>query len=355
MHKLVCLCIRIGRVVLLKAAVIGAAGYSGLELVKLLVSHPDVELVSVFGNSSVGQNIEEVHPSLKNIFSAQIKAFSPNEIKGVDVVFIALPSGESMKIAGECIKENCKVIDLGGDFRLKNAEEYNQYYKHEHTAKELLSESVYGLAEWNYKSIKHAKLIANPGCYPTSVLLPLIPLLINELIDESKIYITSYSGTSGAGKSLNANMLFSEVNESVRAYKVGSHQHIPEINNYLGKFSNSSVSVSFVPHLLPITRGIYTTIHTSVKSGITSQRIEESLSTSYKNKTYVRVTTPQIPELKNVINTNFCDISFHLSDDGTLVLFSAIDNLLKGAAGQAIQNMNIMFGLKETKGITSWN
>ncbi len=335
---------------MINVGIVGAAGYSGVELIKLLLNHSEVNIVKLFGNSSVGNIIEEIHPSLRGMISMKVEKFELNALEGVDLIFVALPSGQAMNIVAQSLQTGCKVIDLGGDFRLRNVNEYLKYYKHEHAAVELLSEAVYGLSEWNKEAIQSASLVANPGCYPTSILLALLPLLSEKLIDESFISIVSYSGTSGAGKSATANMIFSEVNESVRAYKVGNHQHIPEIKQYLEQFSGTAVKFSFVPHLLPITRGIYTTIQTKVKTAVSEDNIYDAYSSSYGSFPFIRMIAPEIPEMKDVINTNFCDISFKISDEGTIALFSTIDNLVKGAAGQAIQNMNIIFGFPQTEG-----
>ncbi len=336
---------------MIKIGIVGAAGYSGVELIKLLLNHPEAEIVKLFGNSSAGNRIEEIHSSLRGMLSQEVEQFNPEALEGIDLLFVALPSGQSMSIIKEAIEANIKVIDIGGDFRLKNVEEYNQYYKYEHTATSLLNESVYGLSEWNEEAIASAKLIANPGCYPTSILLALIPLLKNGLLRDALISIVSYSGTSGAGKSAATNMIFSEVNESVRAYKVGSHQHIPEIKQYLELFGGTLVNFSFVPHLLPTTRGIYTTIHANVNESITEEVVTEAYESYYSDSPFIRLIHPSIPEMKDVLHTNFCDIGFKLNDNNSLVIFSTIDNLIKGAAGQAIQNMNIMFGLNQTEGL----
>ena len=207
------------------------------------------------------------------------------------------------------------------------------------------------MSEWNEDAVANAEIVANPGCYPTSILLALLPLVGKGLIDESFISIVSYSGTSGAGKSVVQNMIFSEVNESVKAYKVGNHQHIPEIKQSLQMFGGTSPNFSFVPHLLPVTRGIYTTIHAQIKNGVNEQSILEAYSLSYNEKPFIRLVNPAVPEIKDVLYTNFCDISFKINENNTLVVFSAIDNLVKGAAGQAIQNMNIMFGLSQATGL----
>lgn len=339
---------------MLKVGIVGAAGYSGLELIKLLLNHPKAEIVKLFGHTSVGNKIEEIHPTLKKMISLKIENFDEDNIDGLDLLFVALPSGQSMNIIYQAYSKGIRVIDIGGDFRLKSADEYSKYYKHEHTAKALLTESVYGLSEWNEEKIKNAKLVANPGCYPTSVLLSLLPLLIDDLIEENFISITSYSGTSGAGKNVSQSMLFSEVNENVRAYKVGEHQHIPEINQYLKFFSGKKTFFTFIPHLLPATRGIYTTIHTKIKSGVNNERIINSFTNKYTTATFIRFYGNEIPEMKNILYTNFCDIGFKLFDDN-LIIISTIDNLVKGAAGQAIQNMNIMFGLSQEEGLLKCN
>jgi len=336
---------------MINVGIVGAAGYSGLELIKLLLNHSEVVITKLFGSTTVGNFVDEVHPALRGMISLEIQRFSVSELEDVDVLFVALPSGQSMSIIAEAYGTGVKIIDLGGDFRLYDVGEYKKYYNHDHLAPELLKKAAYGLSEWNEEEIKNASLISNPGCYPTSAQLPLIPLLKNGLLENDLISIVSYSGTSGAGKSVTPNMLFGEVNESVRAYKVGSHQHIPEIKQYLEKFSGVKSDFSFVPHLLPVTRGIYTTLHAKVKPGITDAEINDVYRSSYCDKPFIRLITRAIPELKDVVNTNFCDISFKVLDNKTIVIFSAIDNLMKGAAGQAIQNMNIMFGLQQTEGL----
>jgi N-acetyl-gamma-glutamyl-phosphate reductase len=336
---------------MIKIGIVGAAGYSGVELIKLLLNHPEAEIVKLFGHSTVGLSIDEVHPSLRKTISVKIEQLLPEALSGLDLVFVALPSGQAFEAVSAAYEKGIKVIDIGGDFRLKNIDDYKKYYRHEHAAVELLDKAIYGLSEWNENEIALAKIVSNPGCYPTSVLLALIPLLKENLIDQSLISIVSYSGTSGAGKSLTQNMLFSEVNESVRAYKVGNHQHIPEIKLYLEKFSYQSPKFSFVPHLLPTTRGIYTTIHAKVKDGINTDNIKEAYLSGYKDSQFIRLVEPSIPEMKDVLYTNFCDISFKLNENNTLAVFSTIDNLVKGAAGQAIQNMNIMFGIPQATGL----
>jgi N-acetyl-gamma-glutamyl-phosphate reductase len=335
---------------MIEVGIVGASGYSGLELLKLLLQHPKSHIAKLFGNASSGKRIEDVQPSLRKMLLKEIEEFSAASVGAIDLLFVALPSGQAMSIVPEALSAGCRVIDLGGDFRLDSPSIYQKYYGHEHTATAFLSHAVYGLSEWNCEAIKTAKLIANPGCYPTSIQLAVLPLLKAGILDSSTMGITSYSGTSGAGKSVTDKMMFTEVNESVRAYKVGNHQHIPEIQQYLKTFGGAGISFTFVPHLLPVTRGIYTTIHATVREGTGEKEIAEAFASSYSSAPFVRVVAPEIPELKDVEHTNFCDIGFVL-DGEKLVILSTIDNLGKGAAGQAIQNMNLMFGLPQTEGL----
>ncbi|MEW6195367.1 MAG: N-acetyl-gamma-glutamyl-phosphate reductase [Bacteroidota bacterium] len=335
---------------MIRVSIVGAAGYSGLELIKLLINHPEVEIINLFGNRSAGSRIEEIHPLLRGMISMEIETFNEPALNEIDLLFVALPSGQAIPFVKNAFESGVKVIDLGGDFRLNDVAEYKQYYKHDHSAPGLLNKAVYGLSEWNENEIANAGIIANPGCYPTSILLPLTPLLKDGLVDKEFVSIVSYSGTSGAGKSVSENMIFAEVNESVRAYKVGSHQHIPEIKLYLKKFSNVQTNISFVPHLLPATRGIYTTIQVKLDKNANEKLCIETLNKYYDNSQFIRIVYPSIPEMKNVAHSNFCDIGFTINGN-IITIISTIDNLIKGAAGQAVQNMNIMFGLDQTEGL----
>ncbi len=331
-------------------AIVGASGYSGLELVKILSRHPNARIAKLFGNSSSGKMLAEVHPSLRHVVSKELEEFSDSKLNAMELLFVALPSGQAMSIVPGVLASGCRVIDLGGDFRLTYADTYREYYGHEHGASDLLGRAAYGLTEWNYEAVNVAQLVANPGCYPTSILLPLLPLLKSDLLDESTIGITSYSGTSGAGKSVTEKMMFTEIHDNVRAYKVGTHQHIPEIRQQLAAFGGKDVSFTFVPHLLPVARGIYTTIHARLRDNTAETEVRRALSSSYASSPFIRVVAPTIPEMKDVLYSNFCDIGYTVCDK-SIVLYSTIDNLGKGAAGQAVQNMNVMFGLPQSEGL----
>lgn len=337
---------------MISVSIIGASGYSGIELLKILVRHSGVQVDRLFANSSAGKSLADVAPLFHKTLDRTLELYSTEKIQSSDLVFIALPSGEAMNIVPAMLAAGKRVIDLGGDFRLQNTSLYERYYKRPHSAGATLRQAVYGLPEWNSVQIKSASLVANPGCYPTSAILPLAPLLKEGIIESRGIAVSSLSGVSGAGRSASAEMSFAEVNESVRAYKVGTHQHIPEINSVLESLSNTRVNVSFVPHLLPVTRGIYTSIYAPLKKPVDEQAVSAIYEKYYASAPFVRYSATAIPEIKNVAQTNFIDIGFRVNqEDGQLIVLSAIDNLVKGAAGQAVQNMNIMFGLNETEGL----
>ncbi len=336
----------------IKASIIGASGYSGAELLKILSRHKHVRVEKLFANTSAGKRIDEIYPFFAKSFDTVLEQYSVDAACASDVVFIALPSGEAMNLVPELVARGKKVIDLGGDFRFQDVASYERYYKHQHRAAHLLPQAVYGLPEWNREHIKSAQIIANPGCYPTSALLPLAPLLKEGLIESSGIAINSLSGVSGAGRSANVDLSFAEVNESVKAYKVGVHQHIPEIASVLERISGANVGVTFVPHLLPITRGIYTSIYAPAQTGLQPSDVLDVFKQYYGNEPFVRFSESVIPEIKHVNYTNYIDIGFRVyPENGHVILLSAIDNLIKGAAGQAVQNMNILFGYDETEGL----
>ncbi len=336
----------------IKASVIGASGYSGVELVAILSRHPNVRIDKLFANTSAGKNIADVIPRFGKTLNFVLEPYSPEAAHNSDIVFVALPSGEAMNIVPDLLQRGKRIVDLGGDFRLKDATKYLRYYNREHTSMSLLSSAIYGLPEWNAAHIKSAAIVANPGCYPTSAILPLAPLLREGIVKSSGLSISSLSGVTGAGRSSSVDMSFSEVNESVRAYKVGAHQHTPEIVQELERISGAQVALTFVPHLLPITRGIYSSIYAPLVAAVTMEEVFAVYQKFYRDKPFVRVSATAIPEIKNVNYTNYIDIGFRVDpDNNQLIVLSAIDNLVKGAAGQAVQNMNLMFGFDETEGL----
>lgn len=337
---------------MINTAVIGGSGYSGAELIQVLLQHPSVRITQVFAHSSAGSYVFESFPRFRKLFDARYELYSPEKLGDADLIFLSLPSGEAMKIVPALIDRGKKVIDLSGDFRLSSPKVYEEFYGHPHTASALLAEAIYGLSEFNRKEIADARLIANPGCYPTSILIPLIPVLRERLVEPNAISITSVSGTSGAGRSNTLELSFSEVNENFRAYKVGVHQHIPEIEAGLKRFGNCDATITFIPHLAPLTRGIHTTIVAPVRQRVNEQTLAEIYHSWFGNEPFIRLLGTEQPELRNVTKTNFCDIGFRVDPTSQrLVLFSVIDNLIKGAAGQAVQNMNIAFGMEETEGL----
>ncbi|HVN47586.1 MAG TPA: N-acetyl-gamma-glutamyl-phosphate reductase [Bacteroidota bacterium] len=333
-------------------SLIGASGYSGVELIKYLLRHPQVEIDNLFANTSAGKHLSDVAPVYGKNFDPVLESFSVDKIEKSDLVFIALPSGEALNLVPQILAAGKKVIDLGGDFRLQNTALYEKYYKRTHTALNELSKAVYGFPEWHASRLKNAQFISNPGCYPTSAILPLAPLLKDGVIEQTGIAISSLSGVSGAGKSSSLDFSFTEINESVRAYKVGVHQHIPEIRMALEQISGKPATISFVPHLIPITRGIYTSSYAMLAKGKTEADILAAYEKYYGSAPFVRFSATKIPDIKHVAHTNFIDIGFKLfPENGQVVILSVIDNLVKGAAGQAVQNMNVMFGFIETEGL----
>ncbi len=338
---------------MLKAAIIGATGYTGEELIRILLNHPDVEISHLISRSSRGAPISEMFPWL--VKRLDLECHSQMDVeemsKNTDVVFLALPHRVSMEIAPNFLSNGVRVIDLSADYRLKDVNEYQKWYGVSHKSTEFVKDSVYGLCELNKEAIKKAKLIANPGCYPTGSILACSPFLQAGLVEQD-IIIDAKSGTSGAGRSASGVLLYSEVNNNFKAYKVCNHQHLPEITQELSKYCNGSeLHISFVPHLVPMTRGILSTIYMSLKKNISVFEAVDVLKKFYADQPFVRVKQADMfPEIKDVAHSNFCDIGIKV-DGKRLIAISAIDNLVKGAAGQAVQNFNIMFDLDETAGL----
>jgi N-acetyl-gamma-glutamyl-phosphate reductase len=335
----------------ISAGIVGASGYSGAELFRLLRRRDDVEIRCLVAAASAGRRMDELYPEFNGPGARVLEPLETGTLTGLDVVFIALPSGQAMNIVPALLGTVGRIIDLGGDFRLSSPAAYERYYGRPHTSSHLLPAAVYGLPEINRDVLRNASLVANPGCYPTGAILALYPALVGGIASPEGIAITSLSGVSGAGRSASVEMSFSEVNENARAYRIGNHQHIPEIQSALSRAAGTDVRVSFVPHLVPLTRGIYTTIHATLARPAGTAEILAHYREFYRHAPFVRI-TERIPELRDVYRTNFCDISITI-DPGTgrLIILSVIDNLMKGAAGQAIQNMNLMFGCSEECGL----
>ncbi len=331
----------------MQCGIVGASGYTGGELLRLLAGGEQVRVVRVSANASAGKPVGSVHTSLRGVYSLVFEEFAAERFDGLDCVFVALPSGEAMRIVPALAGRVGRIIDLGGDFRLADAAVYETYYGRPHTAPDLLGKAVYGLPELYRERIRTASFVANPGCYPTSALLGLLPALQENVIKPEGIVITSMSGVSGAGRSSSVELSFTEVNESIRAYKVGTHQHLPEIRSVLERAAGVPVSISFVPHLVPLTRGIFTTIHADLQRPVTAGDVLALYERRYAAEPFVRV-RHDVPDIRAVAYTNFCDMTV-LVEPSTqkLIILSVIDNLVKGAAGQALQNMNIMFGYPE--------
>jgi N-acetyl-gamma-glutamyl-phosphate reductase len=340
-----------------KVAIIGASGYSGEVLVQLLLSHPHAELVAVTSRQNAGQTVAQVFPKFASHPKSKIICFSePNAdilAKQADVVFLALPHGVAAEYAVPLLKAGCVVIDLSADFRLKSAAIYKEFYAHDHPAPDLLKKSVYGLPEIYRDEIKKSSLIASPGCYPTSILLPLIPLLKSSLVKPTGIIADSMSGVSGAGRKAETDYLFCECNESVRPYGVPKHRHLSEIEEQLSLAANAKVIVQFTPHLIPVNRGILTTLYLEPAGKLTEEKISACYKTFYGNEPFIRLLEGKsLPDTKNVVGTNVIEIAWRLdSRTGRLIVMSAEDNLVKGASGQAVQSMNILCGFPETAGL----
>ena len=340
-----------------KVAVIGASGYSGEELIRLLSRHAGVELVCVTSRSAAGKPISSLFPAFRGTQYGAL-AFANSEVSavvasGAKIVFLALPHGLATEFALPLLDAGLRVIDLSADFRLKSAEVYREFYKHEHPAPSLLAKSVYGMPELYREQIRSAQLVASPGCYPTSVILPLAPLLRNSLIDPASIVVTSLSGVSGAGRNVSEQFLYAECNESVRPYSVPKHRHLSEMEQELSVAANREIVISFTPHLVPLTRGMMTTIYANASAGVANRELSDALQNAYANEPFVRLLgDDELPDTKHVEGTNFIDIAARFdARTKRAVIFSAQDNLDKGASGQAIQSMNLMCGLSETTGL----
>ena len=348
-----------------KVAIVGASGYSGEELVRLLLSHPHAELVAVTSRQSAGQPLAQVFPKFASHPKSKALRFSEPKAdllaKQAEIVFLALPHGVAAEFAAPLLNAGCTVIDLSADFRLRSAAVYKEFYAHDHPAPDLLSRAVYGLPEVYREQIKKSQLIASPGCYPTSILLPAIPLVKAKLINPRSIIADSLSGVSGAGRKAELDYLFCECNESVRPYGVPKHRHLSEIEEQLSFAAGANVVIQFTPHLLPVNRGILTTLYLAPMEHFNdvsdAKALDEKISACYANaygsEPFVRLLEGRaLPDTKNVVGTNVCEIAWRLDPrTGRLIVMSAEDNLVKGASGQAVQCLNILCGWPETAGL----
>jgi N-acetyl-gamma-glutamyl-phosphate reductase len=338
----------------LNIAIVGSSGYTGGELFRLLLHHPMATVTAVTSEKSAGQPITAVFPHLSGLTGLLCEPLEPEAIaKKADFVFLALPHGTAQEAAFQFRTLGKKVVDLSADYRLSDPALYEQWYEHCHQHPELLKDAVYGLPELHRDKIKKAQLIANPGCYPTGAILGVAPLVEKGWIDPQSIIIDSKSGVSGAGRSPSLAHHYPEVNEGLMAYKIGTHRHTPEIEQELSALSGGKIVVSFTPHLIPMNRGILTTIYADVREKTDTGRVHSLFQEYYRDEPFVRLLPAgQFPNVRNVRGSNFCDIGAYADPrSGRVVMVTAIDNLVKGAAGQAIQNMNLMAGFDETEGL----
>ena len=338
---------------MIKVAVLGATGYAGIELVRILSNHPEVSIEFLGSHSFDGQKISEVYQNFAHILDKECKELDLDEVAKCDVAFTALPHGASKTVIPALIEKGIKVIDLSGDFRYDDVKVYEEWYGQEHSSPELLEEAVYGLCELHRDKIKGARLIGNPGCYTTCSILGAAPLLAKGLADAKNIIVDAKSGVTGAGRTTQLPYAFCECTENTKAYKIATHRHTSEIEQELSKLAGEEIIISFTPHLIPQKRGIFSTIYINLKEKHTTEEIVNLYKEYYKDEFFVRVKNAgELPETKHVAGSNFVDIGVVVDQRlNRAVVTSTIDNLFKGAAGQAVQNMNILFGLDETTGL----
>lgn len=338
----------------LKIAIIGASGYTGVELIKILQNHQFADIKILIAESNAGKHLFEIYPHLDILDLPKLIKINEADFSDVDVIFSCLPHNHSQKIISDILSTNCKktlkIIDLAADFRLKSTEDYREWYG-EHQAINLQKEAVYALPEMNREGIKKAQLISCPGCYPTSVLLPLLPLLNNHLISPNNIISDSKSGVTGAGRSLKIGNLFCETNDNILAYSLASHRHTVEIEQEINFVAKSNIKIDFTPHLIPVNRGILSTIYVDLAEGISEKDLINCLQTKYEDEYFVKISN-HIPSIKEVSGTNLCKIAVKKArSKNRVIIVSVIDNLIKGASGQAVQNMNIAFDIDEREGL----
>jgi len=338
---------------MIKIGIYGASGYTGQELLKILVRHPEADVVVLTSRKFKGLPVSDIYPVFKDLTDQKYIDASPEDVASLcDVIFLAVPHGEAMEVAPYFLEKGEKVIDLSADYRLRDIKVYEKWYK-KHTSSELIRKAVYGLPELYRNDITGANLIANPGCYPTGVILALAPVLKEKYIDISSVIVDSKSGVSGAGRELSIGSLFCEANEGLKAYKICAHRHTPEIEQELSILAGCNVTVSFVPHLIPVSRGILSTIYATLQRNVSVSDLVGLYKKFYRNDIFIRIYDDgTYPNISCVRGSNYCDIGFALDDrTGRVIIIAAIDNLMKGAAGQAVQNMNLMSGFPEDMGL----
>lgn len=364
---------------MIKVSIVGSTGYVGIELMRLLHQHPKVEIKDLISKSSAGEKLVDIYPQFRGskLEDYSLKAIEDFEPKNSDLIFTALPHGVSQNITTELLGRGAKIIDMSGDFRYHDLEIYEKWYGVKHHHPEIARKAVYGLVELNREKIKKAELIANPGCYVTASLLGLLPIIASDMVDLSSIIIDAKSGVSGAGRSLKSSLLFTETHNSLKAYSPAVHRHSSEIeyilNNYLaGRYNsktekakasqnnknlsnfNNTAEVLFTPHLVPIKRGILSTIYLNLNKKTSQTEINEIYSSFYENENFVQFLENELPEIKNVAGSNYTQIACKYDErTSRLIIVSALDNMLKGASGQALQNMNLLFGFPEDMGLKS--
>ncbi len=339
---------------MIKAGVVGGTGYTGVELLRLLVAHPEVEIAVITSRAEAGRKVSDIYPNLREHLDLSFKEPSLDVLSQCDLVFFATPNGTAMKMAADLLAAGVKVIDLAADFRLKDTATWQQWYQMEHACPDVLAEAVYGMPEINREAIQSARIVANPGCYPTAVTLGFLPLLENDLVDTSHLIADAKSGVSGAGRGANVGSLLCEASESFKPYGVAGHRHLPEIRQTLGNIARSEIGLTFVPHLTPMIRGIEASLYAVAKTGISDAELHGLYQERYANEPFVDVLPlGGLPETRSVRGSNMCRISVFRPQQGDMIVVSSvIDNLVKGAAGQALHNMNIMFDLPEKTGLS---
>jgi len=337
---------------MINAGIVGGTGYTGVELLRLLSSHQQVKIKAITSRAEAGKPIPEMFPNLRGHVEISFSEPDLKVLSECDVVFFATPNGVAMTMAPELLDAGVRVIDLAADFRLKDVDEWQKWYGMEHACPDLVARAVYGLPEVNRDSIKQAELVANPGCYPTAVQLGFLPLIENYLVESNTLIADCKSGVSGAGRGANVGTLFCEAGDSFKAYAVAGHRHLPEITQGLTEMSDDIISLTFLPHLTPMIRGIHATLYARAKGDIAD--LQSLYESRYEHEPFVDVMPAgSHPDTRSVRAVNMCRIAVHKSTrDNMIIVLSVIDNLVKGAAGQAVQNMNLMFGLSETEGLS---